>query len=588
MPASFIALLAVAALVASVVGPLRTRLAVLVGVTLLVPDSLVFPFGISPDLRIQRIVLVAFVAGLVLDRRRHGPDEPTYRLTPVHVALTVLLAAGFATGVLLARDDLPPATTVNGWLAIVDQAVFFTAVLVALRRIGDVAWAARLIVGVAAFVALMAVLDHVLGFSLSARIFFSRLPEQATLAGARPIEIRGGDVRVRGSASFALAYAWITAGLVPLAVAVAATARRRWWMAVPPLLLLTTLWTYSRSALGGLALGVVVLVAVARDRRITAWVATAGAIAVLAALSLGVVDRAFTAEAAAGSDAVRVERLPVVLGAAAERPFIGTGFGGVTTLGFAGTDATYVSTYVELGAIGVAALVLALGCAVVSVAPIVRAPAGARRIVGGAALAGVVVGVAGAAFFDLFPPAQGSRPFWLLAALGIHTVERAAPVRAIRQMSFLRLAYPIVGLAAGVAVLALAPRSEVETFEFQTISIAVDAKATQPIGYIGRTRVRTACAAFDDLAEGRDLRVDCLPLRTTTDSGSVRIAGHRVGASAATLVDDVAAHVKGFSSSRVATTRAARPAWASTAPLWLTLAGALVAAAAPRRRRRSG
>ena len=597
MPAAVLTALLAAAVVLLVVAPLRWGLVVLLGVTLLVPDSLVVPYEISDLLNVQRLCLVAFVARLAIGLRRGDVDLDALRVTPVHVALLGFAAASFVVGVMLAPSVLGPTRPFDEWLLVVDQVLFFTVVLAAIRTVDDMRWVARVVVVLVAVSAAIAVGEHVARTSYTARVFFADLPAQADAPGARPIELRGGDVRVRGATGFALAYAWIVTALLPLVTVVSAWARRRVWLALPPLVLVAILWTYSRSALVGVAAGAVALVVAARGEGRTTRVVAVGALAVVVVLGAGsLFDRTFDARAATGSDAVREERLPVVLEAAADRPLLGAGLTGVTALGFAGTDSSYVKLYVETGVIGLVAFGL-LGVTTLTVAAgALRAPPGVDRALGAAILTGMVVSLGGALAFDLFPTTQSSRPFWLLAALGVGIGEWFGTSTALPRFTAPRRLL-VAGVAlAGVVVLVLAPRVDVATYRFQALGVGSDARADVARDFVARVRVRTACAALEATADALvDVDVTCGGVPGGLDLGQVRIAvpaGAGFEPAAGALWEALGQVVADPRPLLVDVTAAARPAWAITAPLWAAglAAGAALAwpSSRPGARRRRG
>jgi hypothetical protein len=589
MPAALLAALIVATLVVAVAAPVRVGFTLVVGSTLLVPDSLVFPYGISTYLNVQRLVLLAVLVRLLLGLARGDVAPSAFRATPVHIALAGFAAVAYVNGVLLADRRIGPAVAFDGWLLVADQLVFLLVVVAAIRTIGDPQWAARATVAIAGVAALAAVWEHVSREPYAVKLFFDELTEQRGAPGARAIETRGGDVRVRAAAGFALAYAWIAAALLPVAVAVAAWARRR-WLAVPVLLAVTVLWTYSRSALAGIAIGAVVFVVAARFQgRPTRLVLASGLVAALALGATSTLGRTFDETAAAGSEAVRVERLPVVLDAAADSPLVGGGIGSVRTVGFAGTDASYVGTYVDLGVLGLTALLLTLAVALWVVAAGLRTPYGPDRTLAAASVAGVVMAILGAGAFDLFPSAQSARPFWLVVAIGAVVAECSGHVWQLTARPGRVLAGAAAGLALGVGIVAFAPTYDTVRYQFQSLGVASDARAMVPRDFIGRLELRTACAALESNADALGgMTVDCTPVPGTIDLADVRLAvpaGAPIEPAVELARSTLRTALGTAEAAFVGADMGARPAWASTATVWAPVALATLVVVVPSRRR---
>ncbi|HYD10053.1 MAG TPA: O-antigen ligase family protein [Acidimicrobiales bacterium] len=572
--------------------PIRWALGVLVFATLLVPDSLVLPYAPSGYFNAQRIFLVAFLIRMLVGHWRREVPTDAFRVTPLHIALVAFAAVTYVVGVLLARFPVAPDDAFNSWLLVVDQVVFVVVVVAAIRTISDPLSVASALIGAIGVAAVIALWEHVSHDAYSVVVWFRNLPDQAGFPGARPIEVRGGDVRVRAAAGFSLSFAWIAGGLIPLALVVASW-RRRWWLLVAPVVGLAVLWTYSRSVLAGLAVGVVVLVVASRfEGRVTRIVLVLG---VAAALLLGMssmLGRTFDERAAEGSNTVREERLPVVLDLAADRPLVGAGHGAVRSQGFAGTDATYVSTYVELGVVGLISLMALLATALWVTLPALRSPLRRDRAVAAATVAGVVMAIMGAGAFDLFPSVHSSRPFWALVCLGLVLTEHTGTAWSLRLPSGRLFVGAAAGLLAGFGALALAPRSDTATYRFQSLGVASDARADVPRDFIGRVRLLAACDAADAVGGRVDADVYCGPVPNAIDLADLRIAidSDRGTRALDDAVDAIHGGIEAVvpDPELVSTGRFddARPAWASTAMMWMPIVTGGIAVGLPDRRRR--
>ena len=566
-------------------GSLKPAFVVLVGSTLLIPDALRLP-ATGPFLSIQRLVLFAFLGNLVVRFIARELDPELLRPSKLHAAFFLFIAVTFLIGVAFGSADVAAIDAVFLWTAYVDSFLFFAAVMIALRAIGDVRWAARTVIVFAAIVAGIAVVEHLTRRSYG-NLLFPRVRELANLPGAGGLELRGGSVRVRVASQFALEYAWVATMLLPLAIAVAAHARRIMALAAPAIIALSVVWTYSRSAYLGFVVGGVVLVVLSRfDGRTTA-VASVGAVGVLFTLAAtGALAGAFRAPDAPASSEVREERLPVVLTEAAEQPVTGLGFASLAKRGFIGTDASYLNVYVELGVLGLVAIgLLFVGVALPLVLRAVRAPPGQERALGAASVAGLIVALIGAAAFDMFTLPGAGRTVWLVIALGAFIGERVparTPVARVRPVW--RTLLPAAGVFCGVLILATAPVTSAMTFRFRTTDAYTQANSTGSQGFLGRVLVATACAAIERAATAPTSRSHCFDLRTEAGVGEARLEDRNAAElrehSQAALVAGFRS-VRGFRPVRVDETVDVRSSWARTAPVWCAGIGLLVAVVLP-------
>src|SRR5581483_8921140 len=119
-------------------------------------------------------------------------------------------------------------------------------------------------------------------------------------------------------------------------------------------------WSYSRSALLGIVIGLAVLGIAGRDRPTFALAFAALAIGAVVIYTVPSVAHHFSSTVDTGSISVRHQRVPMVLGAVAGRPWTGLGLTGLDLIGLQGADATYLLSYGEIGTVGLAALVALL------------------------------------------------------------------------------------------------------------------------------------------------------------------------------------------------------------------------------------
>ena len=568
-------LVAAAALVAAALRSAPSRgFALLAGVVVLVPADLVVPNGLTPLPTFVRVTALAVGAGLLLRRK------DAWAVTPVHLVAAAYALTTLVTGVLLAPRGLRLRDAAYDWVSLVEPLLVFVVALGALRAAADDRLAVRVLARVTAVAVVLALLERLTGGSWGELV--------GSAGGA--LEQRLGEVRVRAGAEFALALAWTLAALVPAALV---AARRRGVgaeVAVVAGCLLGAYWTFSRSAPLAFAVGLAVLVVAGRDRRtaLGAVVATSGLLAV--ALAVPAIGSRFTPEVDLGALAVRTERLPVVLGAAAQRPFSGTGLSGTALVGVPTTDNSYLRVYAETGAAGAAVLLVALAVALVCAGRGLATPPGPARSTCAAAVAGAAVLVAGGLAFDALQVRGTADLLWLLLAVGVASSERAAgPVRLLRPWTDAPRAR--VGLVAGALVVGTAatlawPTHTAVTARFETLPAERLTGAFDPVAE-GRRLVTTVCGVAD-LYDLRDdgVRLDCRDLNGPAGVGELRAqAGDAERATA--VLGDVAGLVRG--STRVAAlrlsqdgpARTGRPTLVRTAPLWLPLAVLLLVLVVP-------
>lgn len=603
MPAALLVVVTASAAVLAASPRVQVALASVIGVTLLVPDTLLVPAAPSSYLTVHRVVLVAFVVGLGVRAWRDGAIPRLVRPTAVHVAFVAFLAVALAAGVAHAPAQVRAALSVDAWILLVEQLVFLVAVAATIRRWGDLGGAATLVAALAVVLAGVGVVEHVVGSSW-ARWWFRAVPEQLGLPGTFPLEQRGGSVRVRAAAPYALAYGWQLAMLLPVVVAVGLQRRRAFLVLAVPVVAASA-WTYSRSAYAGIAIGLVVLTAVlgrslAGRRRTSVAVVLGGAavIIVISAVAYLSVDAVETA----GSDRTRVERLPRVLAAAAEEPWAGVGLGGLEAGGIRSVDSSFVLLYAETGVLGVTALGALLAVAVMGVA--LGARSNPSPAITGAALGGLLAGLAGAAAFDLFSNPGTSRTLWLVVALGMVAADdrsrsrRAAAhappsLAALGRHAAVPAAVALVGLAGGFVARAAAPEPAVSRFRFQTINVGLQAVSIEKQDFFGRVLVNTACEVFEvDARRTAGATADCFQV-ASPGIGEARVAVDDHGDLEEVvlgLAAGVRERVPGFRGHPLVEDASARPTWATTAPFWAAVAGlvlgVMVQSVARRARRR--
>ncbi len=600
-------LVALAGVLVALLGPLEVGFAAVVVFWLLVPGTLVVPH-LPHIVLADRAVLYCFAGRLLL--RSGTPGEPrgrAYALTPLHATLALLLVVGFVVGVVVAPADASLAGDLHVWLSLLDLAVLLVVVLAVARTAGATT-VARTVVAVAVVAAGIGVIERLTGWSWS-HFFFEGLPIKYLAAGDGLLSTRGGAVRAQGAAQFALEYGWVMAVLFPVAVVTCvqwARGRRPVLQAVavaaPLLIALASVMSGSRSADIVLPVSAVALLVLSRDRRVLGWVVGAALVSVVAvALHPSLVTKVFDIGALTDPASVRLDRLPPLFSLVTGRAYLGTGFVSAATSAFGGLDDAFAVLYATVGVVGLVAWCAVLASAVSGPARALRAPAGSEeRLLGAACAVGTLALVVACAAYDV---TQVVETPWLLVVLGAlgtaaaDVVPRQLP--SWRQV-VVRAALPLAGVIVGLAVLAAAPVSYGEGLSIFPVAPFVAAESSSPVDqFTGLTLASTVCAVVTDAAVvAPSTQVQCSEatnlfsysvypsLVVTTVRGPSPAAVRAEVKRAFTPIFDRMYLSGGVSSAM----QHGKPAWATTAPLWVGAVGlglALVGPVGIRRRRRS-
>ena len=588
MPATVLVALVAAAAVVALRGPLKAAFAVVVAAFLLTPGTLSVP-GVSHEATISRLVLYAFALGLALRWTRGELAPGAFRFSRVHVALLVFVAVALVNGVALAEAPLPLNASLSQWLRIVDQLVLLVSATAAIRSL-DRRWVVTLLAALMTVVAAIAILEHVTGGSWG-HWLFSRLPAQHDRPGSFPLDARGNELRARGAAQFALEFGWVGAILTPLVVAATATARRRVALLAPVAVVIAVVFSWSRSSLLGLVLGAgLVLLLCGGHRRLSAVILAGLAVAILVATLAPGLRQPFEAAKQSDAIAVRERRLPAVLDIAAERPVTGLGLGGLAFRGFETTDVSYVLVYAQLGVIGLAAFVVAVAAAIGTALAGLRARDPAARAVAAAVGAGLLLVPIAAGAYDLSSVTQSTAVLWMLAAVAVVFAE-AAPHAERRAVAWRpgRLALPVAGALAGLAVAALAPTHAAITYRFTTLPDSRLARSASDSQWAGRVLIASACAVVDGMHLPARAVVECRERTFTVGLPPPGMAELRVQtgsvaearAIGAVIVAGVRHALPATEFEQVGPVRTGRATAARTAPAWLPWTAFLLAVLVP-------
>ncbi len=517
-------LVVVALLFVSGSRPLAAGFGLLATTVVLLPADLDLPDVDLPLVTPTRVVVLLVAAGLLL--RHRG----VFGATPVHLAGAAFAVTTLITGVVLAPPGVRTRDAALDWVSLLEPLAVFVVALAALRVADEGDGALRVLRRITVLAVVLALLERSSGISWG----------QLLGSSAGPLEMRAGETRVRVGSELALAFAWTLAALLPAALA-ASPRRSLTQAAVLTGCLLAALFSYSRTAPLAFAAGIGLVVLGNRDRRLAIGAATAVAAVGAVFLTVPAVAARFTAEVDLGAIAVRSERLPVLLEAAAQRPLQGLGLSGTNALGIPTTDNSFVLAYVETGVLGAVLLLLAVGCGLVCAGRGLLGPPGPNRASCAAAVAGAGVLVLGGAVFDALQIRGTADLLWLLLAVGVAASERSAGrqelLRPWRDVPAVRGALVAAALVTGLVVAYAWPSHIASTVVFETLPpgrLASD--TTDPVDE-GRRLVATTCAVAEQYATRNDVRVDCRDLNGAAGEGELRVQAGELEPVARALVE---------------------------------------------------
>src|SRR3954469_4072349 len=527
MPSIVLALLATVFAVALLLLPLRAAFASFVVALLLIPASLPVPNPVTTYLTVTRLLVVVMALRLVVGVRLGRLPRETLRWTPLHTAFAVFLTATFLAGVVLASPATQWSGTTAEWYDLVDQFVFLVVIVGYVRAIGNLRWVLGVVVVALLASVGVALIEHATGGSWGHWLF----ARQRVLADAsHPLEIRAGSVRVRAAAEFALEFGWLTVILLPALLAWLA-GLRRWF--VPTLLLVAVVllaeyWSYSRTALAACGVIAVVAAVAARDRRMLLFAGTGVAIGVAVFVFAHSLQTGYVGLPTGYVD-VRVNRLPVIFELGGAHPLHGLGLSGLSSSGIPTTDTTYLQLYGDTGLLGVvtvlALLITAAGCALRAL----RSTVSEVRLAGAAAFSATVAMLLAGVASDSIRPLTVARSFWLMAAIGVVASERTVgrlPVFAHRSRRLV-LATVLVTELAAWALVALSPVHFAQQYQFTTLPVTRETRATEDPFAVGNRLVNTVCGLATSVRqeEVRGGRFDCRNPKIAAGVGELRVQG---------------------------------------------------------------
>lgn len=591
--------LTIAAAALAFKGPILASLAAVFTAVLLVPDTAFLPGGAFDHLPLYRIVLLAFVAGMVARVIRREASIGILRASPIVAAFAVWLMGAAILGIALAPSGLDTTARYRAFFGFADQALMFVGVLAAARLVGNAEAVARVLITVFAVSVAIAAAEQVFDWSFGRSVLTFPGLRQSVL-GAQDLELRDSTARVRAAAQFSLGYAWTSAIILPLVTATIAHLRSRLLWVLPAIAGATIIWTRSRSALPALGIGLVLVVALSGFRKhlvLLLIVAALGATSMY--LSQPSLREPFTSQSAQDSDRSRQDRQTAALSHAADRPVIGLGLGALNAQHrIYGVDFEFLYVFAELGAIGLALFCFLLAVALLACGRGLRAPPGPQRTLAAATTTAAALAVAAGVSYDFFNIPGSALPFWAVVAIGVsngEAVGAAATQRLDERRSRLawfgpgaRLALPIACLVVGVVLARSQPTTAELSASFETLPVYLTATTYTDFAHTGTIISEAACELAEALRT-QSSSIRCWPIDGSGGLGEITWRGPSaaaVQADAFASATTIRRSFPGFRPHALTLVPVVnKPIWATTAPWWLTLTGIGASLFIPWRRR---
>lgn len=421
-----------------------TLLSVLLAVIMLIPIRRYgLPGGLPFELEPYRLVVVALLGGWVAALL----VDPRVRIRPTGLGGPLALLAVAALASLLANQDrvLSTQSEVVKSLSYLASFLLVTIVIASVvENLEQIERLLKVLVGTGAVVAVFSIMEAVTGFNvfnhLQSVMPFMRLEDIPLTPG------RGGRLRVFGSAQHSIALSAVMILLIPIAGYLAMVTRRWWWPVTAVLLGIAAVATLARTGIIMLmTLGLVLLILrPALVKRALPWILPALVVtSLLMPGAIGAFRTAFFPEggllqeqrAEAGkTGSGRVADLGPALAEWRESPVVGYGYGTRVTTGDQSNafilDNQWLSTLLEVGALGVIAWLWLIGRAVRRLGRVAREDRGPPGLLAACITASISAFAVGAFTYDAFAFVQVTFVFFVLVAFGAVLVREHAAASA--------------------------------------------------------------------------------------------------------------------------------------------------------------
>ncbi|HVY08663.1 MAG TPA: O-antigen ligase family protein [Mycobacteriales bacterium] len=500
-------------------------LGLLIASMMLVPSTLIAPHMLTSYATVNHILIGAAAVRLAVMAKQGGRSK-LFTATPLHLGLALLLLAWVADGLAFAPPSGIPTVALQRLINLGFVAGFFVVTLALCRLIDNPRFVVRTILVTFTVSAVLALIEHLTKQSFGEH-WFDLAGEAGSTTAAHVLETRAGHVRVRSSAEFALAYAWLAVMVLPLLTATVLR-MRHWLVRGLPLMavaLAAIYWTYARSAAAAVPVVFVLLAVLLLERRAILLASTS----ILAAAGLFFFDAAIrrhlSLQTDVGSVGVRFQRLPPILDAVSHHAYLGLGIGGLQTIGVPTTDNFYLYAYGDTGVVGAAILVVMCATALLQAGRglAVKDPYRKRVIVG--CLVGVVAFLVSGVLEDALLLSQPAELVMLLLALATATQEPELGTALMPKWSFRRIVFfGAIGSLVGVVAMVAAPVTVSQQRLFSTVSPERNVGQYDAVTS-GRLLIATVCHVAHAMAPSMSgVHVSCLDDYGAAGVGTMRIS----------------------------------------------------------------
>lgn len=410
------------------------------------PGSL--PFNLEPYRIYVALMIVAWLVALMVDPRVRLRGS-RFDLPIIGVMLTAVFSLAANPGRLgTSGVSVEAIKSLTFFLSFVLVFYFVVSVVHTPELVERIV---KLIVGCGAVVAVLALIEYRTNFNL-----FNHLGSLPGLTYHDPkLDIssyaRGGRLRVYGSAQHPIALAALLSMLLPLGAYLAFRYRSRWWTAAAAVTALGAATTVSRTGILMVCIELVVLFVLKpfEVRKILKYLPLALiVVAILAPNSIkGVYDSFFPKGGLISQQSQLVANNPNAQPRLADvgpslrqfthHPFLGIGFGTRVLPSDTILDDQWLGSLLEVGALGVFALLALFFRSVRLLGSAARKDDGPRGLLYAACAASITAFGFGMATFDTFSFIQVTYFFFLLLALGavllgLEGEDSSAPARLAR------------------------------------------------------------------------------------------------------------------------------------------------------------
>jgi hypothetical protein len=499
-------------------------LGLLITSTMLIPATLVAPHMLTAYATVNHVLIGAAAVRLATMAKVGGWNR-LFRATPLHLALALLVVTWTTNGLAFAPPGGIPTVGLQRLINLAFVAGFYLVMLAFCRWIDNPRFVVKTILVTFGISAGVAVLEHLTKQSYGEHLF-NLAGEGGSTTASHVLESRGGHLRVRSSAEFALGYAWVAIMVLPF-VTIYLLRAKRWMTLSIPLILLTfaaIYWTYARSAAAAIPVVFILLAILLLERRAVLLASSS----VLVAVGLFFFDSAIrhhlSLKTDQGSVGVRFQRLPPILDAVSHHAYLGLGIGGLQTIGVPTTDNFYLYAYGDTGAVGAAILLVVCVTALLQSCRGIRLQDDTRRTI----VIGCVLGFAAFLFSgtvdDALLLSQPAELAMLLLAVATATAEPELGRAPMPKWSFKRIVlFSAAGALTGLIALLIAPVTVSQERQFATVTPERNTGIYDAVTS-GRLLIATVCQVADDLQKSMNVHISCLDDYGAAGVGTMRIS----------------------------------------------------------------